>query len=136
MSLMGDAIDNIPGVKGIGEKTAVELIAEFGSLDGVYKNIDKVKGEARKRILAENKDMAYLSRELAVLDENVPLKIDFKELEIKEADQGKLFELFREFEFKSLLKDVTPKGTLKSVYELIEDEKDFAKLVEELKSML
>ena len=77
MSLMGDAVDNIPGVKGIGEKTAVELIAEFGSLDELYKNIDKVKSDARKRLLSENKEMAYLSRELASLDENVPLKIDF-----------------------------------------------------------
>ena len=132
MSLMGDAIDNIPGVKGIGEKTAVELIAEFGSLDGVYENIDKVKGEARKRILSENKEMAYLSKELALLDENVPIKIDFKELELKEPDQEKLLEFFKELEFKSLLKDVTPKGTLKSTYELIEDEKAFKKLVDEL----
>jgi DNA polymerase-1 len=132
MSLMGDAIDNIPGVKGIGEKTAVELIAEFGSLDGVYNNIDKIKSEARKRILSENKEMAYLSKELALLDENVPIKIDFKELELKEPDQKKLLEFFKELEFKSLLKNVTPKGTLKSTYELIEDEKAFKKLVDEL----
>ena len=135
MSLMGDAIDNIPGVKGIGEKTAVELITEFGSLDGVYKNIDKVKSDARKKMLTENKEMAYLSRELAILDENVPLKLDFSDLEIKEPDQEKLFNLFKEFEFKSLLKDVTPKGTLKSTYRLIEDEKAFSTLVKELKSL-
>ncbi len=135
MSLMGDAIDNIPGVKGIGEKTAVELIAEFGSLDGLYKDLDKVKGEARKRILKENKEMAYLSRDLAVLDENVPIKIDFKELELKEPNEPKLFELFKEFEFKSLMKGVTPKGTLKSTYELIDNEKELEKLVKELKDL-
>ena len=135
MSLMGDAIDNIPGVKGIGEKTAVELIAEFGSLDGVYKNIDKVKSDARKKLLNENKEMAYLSRELAVLDENVPLKIDFKELELKEPDREKLLGFFKDLEFKSLLKDVTPKGTLKSSYEMVEDEKVFVKLVEELSGL-
>ncbi len=135
MALMGDAIDNIPGVKGIGEKTAVELISEFGSLDELYKNIDKVKGEARKKILAENKESAYLSRELAVLDEKVPLNIDFKELELKEPDRPKLLELFREFEFKALLKEVTPKGTLKSVYELITEEKAFDKLIEKLKGL-
>ena len=132
MSLMGDAIDNIPGVKGIGEKTAVELITQFGSLDELYKNIDKVKGDARKKMLTENKDMAYLSRELAVLDENVPIRLDFNELEIKEPDQARLFEMFKEFEFKSLLKDVTPRGTLKSVYKLIEDDKTFDKLVKDL----
>ncbi|MFA6321803.1 MAG: DNA polymerase I [Candidatus Omnitrophota bacterium] len=134
MGLMGDAIDNIPGVKGIGEKTAVELIKEFGSIDGLYENIDKVKG-ARNRILTENKDMAYLSRELAVLDENVPINIDFKELELKEPDQEKLLGFFKEFEFKSLLKDVTPKGTLKSTYELVEDEKRFLKIAEELSGL-
>ncbi len=135
MSLMGDAIDNIPGIKGIGEKTAVELISEFGSLDELYKNIDKVKSEVRKKLLAENKEVAYLSRELAILDENVPLKIDFNSLEIKEPNHGKLFELFKEFEFKSLLKDVTPKGTLKSAYELIETEKAFERLVKELSAL-
>ena len=135
MSLMGDAIDNIPGVKGIGEKTAVELIAEFGSLDGVYENIDKVKSDARKKMLTDNKEMAYLSRELAILDENVPLKLDFNDLEIKEPEQEILFKLFKEFEFKSLLKDVTPKGTLKSTYKMIEDDKAFAGLVKELSTL-
>ncbi|MFA5142896.1 MAG: DNA polymerase I [Candidatus Omnitrophota bacterium] len=134
MSLMGDAVDNIPGVKGIGEKTAVELITQFGSLDELYKNIDKVKSDAKKRILAENRDMAYLSRELAILDENVPIKIDFKALELKSPDQKKLFEYFKEFEFKSLLKDVTPKGTLKSSYLLIESDKEFDELLSALKS--
>ncbi|MDD5136296.1 MAG: DNA polymerase I [Candidatus Omnitrophica bacterium] len=135
MGLMGDAIDNIPGVKGIGEKTAVELITQFGSLDNLYKNIDKVKGDSKKRILTEHKDMAYLSRELAILDENVPIKINFDELRMKESDQGKLLEYFKEFEFKSLLKDVTPKGTLKSAYTLIEDGKAFDKLVEHLSGL-
>ena len=58
MALMGDATDNIPGVKGIGEKTAIELIGEFGSLEGLYKNIDKIKTEARKRMLTENEKTA------------------------------------------------------------------------------
>lgn len=135
MALMGDASDNIPGVKGIGEKTAMELIAEFGSLDGLYENIDKVKGDAKKRILGENKDVAYMSRELAVLEENAPIKIDFKELELKEPDEGKLLELFREFEFKSLMKSVTPKGTLDSHYETIDSDKAFKELVDELKAL-
>lgn len=135
MSLMGDAIDNIPGVKGIGEKTAVELISEFGSLDELYKNIDKIKSESRKKMLTENKDMAYMSRELAVLDEKVPIKIDFEDLEIKKPDEPALLELFKELEFKSLLKGVTPKGTLKSTYETIEDEEAFKKLVHTLKGL-
>ena len=132
MALMGDASDNIPGVKGIGEKTAVELIKEFGSIEGLYKNIDKVKSESRKKILEENKDSAFLSKELAVVDIDVPIAIDFKELSLKEPDNGRLAELFRELEFKALLRDVTPKETLKSDYILIEDEKGLDKLVRAL----
>lgn len=129
MALMGDATDNIPGVPGIGEKTAVELVGEFGSIENLYKHIDKVKSEARKKTLDENEKLAFLSKELAVLDTKVPIKIDFKELELKEPDKIQLFELYKELEFKSLLKDVTPRDKLKSTYELIKDEKDFKKLV-------
>ncbi len=134
MALMGDATDNIPGVKGIGEKTAVELIGEFGNLEGLYKNIDKVKSEARKKMLAENEKEAFLSKELAVLDMDVPIKIDFKDLSLKEPDQERLLELFRELEFKSLLRDITPKERLESEYILIDSEKDLDILIKELKS--
>ncbi len=135
MSLMGDATDNIPGVKGIGEKTAVELIGEFGSLDNLLKNVDKVKSQSRQKMLKDNEEMARLSRELAVLDTDVPMKIDFKELELKEPDREKLVELFKEFEFKSLLKEATPKEKLDSTYELIDSEKKFSGLVSELKGL-
>ncbi len=135
MSLMGDATDNIPGVPGIGEKTAVELIVEFGSLDNLLKNIEKVKGESRKKTLKENEKMALLSKELAVLDKDVPIKIDFKELELKEPSQDSLLELFKELEFKSFLKDLTPKEKLDSTYELIDDQKRLKKLMEELEGL-
>ncbi|MDD5423597.1 MAG: DNA polymerase, partial [Candidatus Omnitrophica bacterium] len=135
MSLMGDATDNIPGVPGIGEKTAVELIVEFGSLDDLLKNVDKVKGEAKKKTLKENEKMAILSRELAVLDSDVPVEIDFKEMESKDPDQVELMELYKELEFKSFLKDVTPREKLESTYELIDDDKKFRKLVDELKGL-
>ncbi|MDP3729977.1 MAG: DNA polymerase I [Candidatus Omnitrophota bacterium] len=133
MALMGDASDNIPGVKGIGEKSAIELIGEFGSLEGLYKNIDKVKSDAKKKILAEGKESAYLSKELACVDTDVPIDIDFKELELKEPDQTRLLELYKELEFKSLLKDLTPTKKLKSEYILVDNEKAFDKLVSDLK---
>lgn len=134
IALMGDATDNIPGVKGIGEKTAVELLSEFGTLEGLYKNIDKVKSAARKKMLIENEKSAFMSKELAVLDENVPLDIDFKEMHLKEPDQQTLIDLFKELEFKSLLKSVTPSEKLDSEYILIEDEKGLDRLVKELKA--
>lgn len=133
MALMGDAADNIPGVKGIGEKTAIELIAEFGSLEGLYKNIDKIKSDAKKKILAEGRESAYLSKELACVDTDVPIDIDFEELELKEPNQARLLELYKELEFKSLLKDLTPTKSLKSEYILVDDEKAFDALLNGLK---
>lgn len=133
MSLMGDATDNIPGVHGIGEKTAVELIKEFGSLENLLKNVDKVKGESKKKALIDNEKTARLSRELAVLDTNVPVKIHLDDLKLKEPDAEALAGLFKEFEFKALLRDFAPKGKLESTYELVKDEKGFDKLVGELK---
>ncbi|MFA5147040.1 MAG: DNA polymerase I [Candidatus Omnitrophota bacterium] len=133
MALMGDPTDNIPGVKGIGEKGAIELIREFGDFESLIKNIDKVKSEAKRKMIKDNIDMARLSKELAVLDTEVPLKIDFKDMEIKAPDQPNLVELFRELEFKSLLKDATPKEKLDSDYETVDDRKRFERLVSELK---
>ena len=124
MALMGDATDNIPGVKGIGEKTAIELISEFGTLESLYKNIDKIKSEARKKVLLENEKSAFLSKELAVLDADVPIKIDIADLSLKAPDHERLIELFRELEFKSFLKDATPKEKLESDYILIGSDKN------------
>ena len=133
MALMGDAADNIPGVKGIGEKSAIDLISEFGSLEELYKSIDKVKGDAKKRMLKENEKNAFLSKELAVIDTNVPIDIDFEELELKGPDQPRLLELYKELEFKSLLKDLTPSEELKSEYILVDGPKTFSALVAGLK---
>jgi DNA polymerase-1 len=135
MALMGDATDNIPGVPGIGEKTAIELMAEFGSLENLLKHVDKVKGESRKNKLRENEKLAVMSKELAVLDAAVPIKIDFKEMELKEPDGPRLLELFKELEFKSMVKEFTPKGKLDSTYELIDDDKGLKKLLAQLEEV-
>lgn len=132
IALAGDATDNIPGVSGIGEKTAVELITEFGSLDNIFKKLDTIKSESRKKLLRENEKAAVLSKELAILETNVPMKIDFKEMELKPPNQEQLVELFKELEFKSLLREAMPKGTLKSEYRLISDEPGFAELTSTL----
>jgi DNA polymerase I len=75
LSIMGDASDNVPGVKGIGEKGAAKLIQEFGSLEGVYENIDKIKNERLRGLLAGAKDMAFLSKKLVTIDQSVPVEI-------------------------------------------------------------
>ncbi|MFH0950853.1 MAG: DNA polymerase I [bacterium] len=103
-ALRGDPSDNIPGVAGIGEKTATDLIQDFGSLDNVYKNIDSPKIKDRiRQLLIDYKQQAYLSRELATIDQNVD--IDFKLSDVKFGDyqQENIIQLFSELEFKSLL---------------------------------
>lgn len=132
MALMGDATDNIPGVRGIGEKTAVELIREFGDLDTLMRNIDRVKGAAKQKALRENEKMAWLSKELATADLAVPVEVRFEDLTLKEPDRAALYELFKELEFKALLREFTPKNTLKSTYRLVKDAKQFEALVRDL----
>ena len=132
MALMGDATDNIPGVHGIGEKTAMELIKEFGDLDNLFKNIDKVKSASKQKAIRDGENIAHLSRELATADERVPIPVHLDDLKIREPDQPALLELYKELEFKTLLKDVTPRCELDSTYELITDKKKFHTLVDEL----
>jgi DNA polymerase I len=129
IALMGDASDNIPGVLGIGEKTAVQLIAEFGSLKNLFDNVDKIKSDSKRELLKKYKDQAEMSRELAVLDRQVPINVEFEELRLKEPDTSKLAALFREFEFKTLLDQVIERKELKADYKLLtkEDFKDFLK---------
>jgi len=137
MALMGDASDNIPGVPGIGEKTAVKLIAEYGSLEGVLKNIAGIKGDKLKENLAAYKDQAHLSRELATIKDDVPLKVDVEALKRREPDAEKLTQLYRRFEFRTLLKNVPDAGDKnaddpKLAYRLIETEKGFVELKKKL----
>ncbi|MBI3333383.1 MAG: DNA polymerase I [Candidatus Omnitrophica bacterium] len=108
IALMGDKVDAIPGVPGIGEKTAVELIRRFGSVEGLLKDLKKVPGAARREAIERNLEQLRLSRELASLDTAVHLKLDLKQLRRSEPDRGALIELFKKLEFRSLLKDLVP----------------------------
>ncbi len=104
LALTGDPTDNIPGVKGIGEKTALELIKEFGSLDNIYQNIDKITKAALKQKLIEGKDMAYLSRELVTIKRNIPIEVDLEKLKIKSPDVTQLESILNELEIKTFNK--------------------------------
>lgn len=107
MGLMGDASDNIPGVPGIGEKTAQALIKEYGTIENVLANAPTITKPKLKQSLLENGDLARLSRELAVLHADVPLDIDIEQLVVKEPDNPALLAILRELELTSLLKYVT-----------------------------
>lgn len=106
MGLWGDSSDNVPGVPGVGEKTAKELIQLFGSIDGVYENIDKVKGKKRKENLEKFEEQARLSKQLVTIDKHVPIEqfINTEMLRVKSPDKEKITALFKELEFNSLLK--------------------------------
>ncbi len=103
-SLMGDSSDNIPGVKGIGKVTATKLIMNFGSLEGVYKNIDsdKISKKIREMLIAD-KDMALQSYKLAEINKEAPLKINWEDCLLTNYDKNKAMELFKELNFNSLL---------------------------------
>ena len=104
-ALMGDTSDNIPGVAGIGEKTAVKLISEFGSLDGLYENYASSSLSAGiKAKLEKDKEMAYTSRFLAEIFRDVPLPLGFSDLSYGGMRRNELYELLSEFELKSIIK--------------------------------
>jgi DNA polymerase I len=105
-ALAGDASDNIPGVPGIGEKTALKLIGEFHSLENLLAHLDEVKSKAVKARLQENRDQARLSRQLTELDVQVPLDIDLAALQPGPRDREALRQLFVELEFTKLTKEL------------------------------
>src|SRR5215212_1324071 len=110
MAIWGDAIDNIPGVPGIGEKGAKTLIQQFGSLDGVYENLDQIKKAAQRKALEDNRDKAYLSKELARIKCDLDLEIDFETLKRTDPDRPKLHDVFSRLEFASLMQEFLPEA--------------------------
>ena len=102
-ALMGDSSDNIPGVRGVGEKTALALIAEYGNVENIYQNIDEIKGKVHEN-LKEGESMAYLSKTLATIDRDVNIKVNIDDFKFDRTFDEKVLELFREYNFNSLLK--------------------------------
>ena len=105
LGLMGDASDNIPGCPGVGEKTAVKLIGEFGSIENLLENTDQLKGALRKKV-EENRQQIEFSRFLATIKTDVPIDITLSALERKEIDADRLRSLFEELEFRNLIQRV------------------------------
>lgn len=104
--LMGDASDNIPGVPGVGEKTALKLLHQYQSVENVYEHLDEVSGKKLKENLVGNKDKAFLSKELATILREAPLEVKLDESIYNGYDQEKLVPFFQEMEFQSLIKRV------------------------------
>ncbi|MBV5339688.1 MAG: DNA polymerase I [Deltaproteobacteria bacterium] len=129
LGLAGDSSDNIPGVPGIGEKTAAKLIQEFGSLDTLLARADEVKGKVGEK-LREFRDQALLSRRLATIELNVPLEVDLESLTAREPDQEALNSIFKKFGFTTLIKELTSKATLSAEnYHTVTDEVELEALI-------
>jgi DNA polymerase-1 len=101
--LMGDASDNIPGVPGIGEKTAIKLIVQFGSVEEVIHNSDKIEGKKVRELMENYAEQALFSKKLATIVTDVPVDFDVNEIKTEEPDYAKLSEMFRKLDFKSLI---------------------------------
>ncbi len=136
IALMGDAADNLPGVPGIGEKTAADLIKRFDSLEKLLSNVEKVKSEKIKQAIKENIEKIKLNKELAVLDKGLDLDFNLKKLKIGQPDYAQLFRLFKYLEFKAFLKDlpveVDKTGDVKAVGLTDKEFKDLIREQDEL----
>ena len=138
-ALMGDASDHIPGVKGIGEKTAINLLSKYETLDNLYANIDSVTGKTKEKLIAD-KDNAYMSYDLATIYKEVPLNFTLESCKYNGIDKNKLATILEELDFHSLLRkldleDINPKEekkqdelVIKSIDEFVK--KDFAYYLE------
>ena len=105
-SLMGDASDNIPGVKGIGEKTAIKLLQTYHTLDGIYENLNSIKGANHDK-LERDKEMAYMSYDIATIYREVPIDTSFDNIKYNHEDTEELITIFNDLDFHSLLKRTT-----------------------------
>ena len=123
-ALMGDSSDNIPGVKGIGEKTALKLLQEYKSLENLYDNIDKITGKTKEK-LENDKEMAFISKKIATIYREVPLNIVLEDLKYEQKVTNELVELFKDLEFFSFLKNIEVKKEEKTLeYKTINSIKD------------
>ncbi|KAF0141175.1 MAG: DNA polymerase I [Stygiobacter sp.] len=138
LALVGDSSDDIPGVAGIGPKTAVPLIQEYKSLENIYKNIDKIEKQSLKNKLIENKENAFLSKELATIKIDTPFHMNFEEAIFEKPNFDKLIALFAELDFKSfpaklkkIFVETVPTATEKKAAEVKPKEEEIPEVVPE-----
>lgn len=138
LAIVGDTSDNIPGIKGFGPKTTVPLLQEFGTLENLLANADKVKGESKQKILKEAHEIAALSKRLATIYTDVEFPPDPEFFSKKSADIASLRDFYLEMQFNTLVKEldtlVESKETETVSYHLVNDESSFASLLEHLRN--
>lgn len=112
--LMGDKSDNIPGIPNIGEKTAIKLLKDFGTIENLLQNLSQLKGKIKENI-ENNKELAIMSKKLATIKRDIPIEIDFEEYRVKEFNEEKLLEIFNKLEFFSLIDSIKKKNDVEIV---------------------
>ncbi|MEI2419157.1 5'-3' exonuclease H3TH domain-containing protein, partial [Arthrospira platensis SPKY2] len=105
LGLMGDAVDNIPGIPGVGEKTAMKLVQEYGSLEAVIERAGEIKGKLGEKV-KEHAEQGIFSKKLATILTDAPVEIDHTALNLDPPDKDKILEVFSELEFRTLVKSV------------------------------
>jgi len=127
-ALSGDVSDNIPGVKGVGEKTAIKLLQEYGSVEGIYENIANIPGKLKEKLI-NDKDSAFMSKEIATIYKEVPLNIiDFEQIKYTGPNEEKLSSIYEDLEFFSLLKNFSSKE-IKEITNEYKEIKNISELV-------
>ena len=136
-ALQGDSSDNIPGVKGVGEKTALKLIQEYGNLENLYENIDNLKGKLKENLVNE-KDKAYLSRYLGEIFLGVPIERNIEDFEIKDVNYNEYLKKLEKLEFNSIInkhfKDIKEESTVKSNQNIDFEVINFSEIFEKIKN--
>lgn len=130
LGLMGDAVDNVPGVPGIGEKTAIDLVREFGTIENILRNVDKVSRRNVREALRAHSEMAFQSRELVTLHTGLPVELNLEEFARSEPDRERLAKIFSSLEFRKLLEEAAPQAMAEeTVYHLVDSPEAFASLL-------
>lgn len=136
-ALQGDSSDNIPGVKGVGEKTALKLIQEYGNLENLYENIDNLKGKLKENLVNE-KDKAYLSRYLGEIFLRVPIERNIEDFKIKDVNYNEYLKKLEKLEFNSIInkhfKDIKKESTVKSNQNIDFEVINFSEIFEKIKN--
>jgi DNA polymerase-1 len=128
MAITGDAIDNIPGIKGIGEKTAKEMLSKTDSLDELLNHPERIENERIRKMVMDNIETIKISKTLATIHTNIPIDISLQDMIVKEPDWASLLSLFIEFEFKSLIKMIPSTGYKpRGEYRTIKDKDELRK---------
>jgi DNA polymerase-1 len=139
LGLIGDTSDNVPGVRGIGPKTAVQLIEQFGSIEQILEHVDEISAKRAREALQENRDLALLSKTLVTIRPDLPVELDLEALQCEPPDRERLKELFLELEFHSLVRDygapeAKPPAERKVSYQLLQEAEQVTALVERIRN--